>query len=330
VGLYRCGSLTKTNAILKIFKLASHVDQSKFRGRSVAKLVAPYHRMLDSFEKEIIKAGRQDHEDKEEDSEDGKGSGSDQDSAVQSDNEDSKENSKPEDYESNSASEDDKPLLKKQQKFKLDLSNLSDLSVIRRSKKLPLSLRKTNSILANWAHDPKHVKQKWLESPSIPEFPESELYNIIQGRVVNFDIVFPGWYSDEPEHDHEEKLGKLKFKVRGESEPSKSVRSSQDWNVAYSLFAHAMRFAFPHRINELDDYGNYIHRKFAQNVTKYHSHIIAFDKTVRKRVSQRRDLQLTDFDLFSDLYEGHFSLSGRCTNEEGNSSGSKRRRGVDY
>jgi hypothetical protein len=38
--------------------------------------------MLDSFEKEIIKAGRQDHEDKEEDSEDGKGSGSDQDSAV--------------------------------------------------------------------------------------------------------------------------------------------------------------------------------------------------------------------------------------------------------
>jgi len=32
VGLYRCESLTKTNAILEIFKLASRVDQSEFRG----------------------------------------------------------------------------------------------------------------------------------------------------------------------------------------------------------------------------------------------------------------------------------------------------------
>jgi len=98
----------------------------------------------------------------------------------------------------------------------------------------------------NWAHDPKRVKQKWLESTFIPEFPESELYNIIRERVVNFDVVFLGWYSDEPEHEHEEKLGKFKFKVGGESEPAKSVRSSQDWNVAYSLFSRAMRFAFPH------------------------------------------------------------------------------------
>jgi hypothetical protein len=84
-----------------------------------------------------------------------------------------------------------------------------------------------------------------------------------------------------------------------------------------------MRFAFPHRLDELDDYGNYIHQKFAQNVTKYHSHIIAFDKAVRKCVSWRRDLQLTDFDHFSDLYEGHFSLSGCCTNNEGILNGTK-------
>jgi hypothetical protein len=179
--------------------------------------------MLDSFEKEIVKARKQDLEDKEEDLEDGEGPGSDQDSAIQSDNAVSEEESEREDFKSNSASEDDKPLHKKQQKFKLDLWNLSDPSIIRRLKKLPLSLRKTNSILVNWAHDPKHVKRKWLESASIPKFPDSEFYNIIRGRVVNFDVVFSGWYSDEPEHDHEEKLRKLKFKVRGESELSKSV-----------------------------------------------------------------------------------------------------------
>ncbi|KAG1723383.1 hypothetical protein EDD22DRAFT_790129 [Suillus occidentalis] len=219
---------------------------------------------------------------------------------------------------------------KKQRGFKLDLSNLTNPSVVRRTKKLSPSLRKTNSILANWAHDPKRVKRKWLESAFLPEFPESELYNIIRGRVVNFDVVFSGWYSDEPEEDFEEKLGKLKIKIKGEAEPSKSVRSSQDWNVAYSLFARAMRFAFPHRLDELDDYGNFIHQKFAQNVSKYHSRVIAFDKAVRKRVSRRRDLRLSDFDQFSDLYEGHFSLSGRCVNEEGSSGSSKRRRGVDH
>jgi hypothetical protein len=90
-------------------------------------------------------------------------------------------------------------------------------------KKLPASLQKTNSILANWAHDPKRVKCKWLKSSVVPEFPESELYNIIQGRVVNFDIVFTGWYSDEPEHEYKEQLGKLKIKIRGELEPAKSV-----------------------------------------------------------------------------------------------------------
>ncbi|KAG2743060.1 hypothetical protein P692DRAFT_201724183, partial [Suillus brevipes Sb2] len=173
------------------------------------------------------------------------------------------------------------------------------------------------------AHDPKRVKHKWLKSPFLPEFPESELYNIIRGRVVNFDVVFSGWYSDEPEEYYEEKLGKLKIKIKGEAEPSKSVRSSQDWNVAYSLFSRAMRFAFPHRLDELDDYGNFIHQKFAQNVSKYHSRVIAFDKAIRKQVSQRRDLQLTDFDQFSDLYEGHFSLSGCCVNEEWSSGTSK-------
>ncbi|KAG2112217.1 uncharacterized protein F5147DRAFT_650871 [Suillus discolor] len=120
----------------------------------------------------------------------------------------------------------------------------------------------------------------------------------------------------EPEQDYEEKLGKLKIKVGGEAEPAKSVQSSQDWSVAYSLFARAMHFAFPHRIDEIDNYGNFIHQKFAQNISKYHSHVIAFNKAVRKRVSRRRDLQLSDFDQFSDLYEGHFLLSGRCVNEE--------------
>ncbi|KAG1861379.1 hypothetical protein C8R48DRAFT_774130 [Suillus tomentosus] len=243
------------------------MDQGEFGGRSVAELVAPYHRMLDSFEKEVVQIRKQDRKYEKEASEDG---------------------GRPDEVvESNSASEVDKLSRKKQQRFKLDLSNLTNPSVIRRLKKLPPSLQKTNSILANWVHDPKQVKCKWLESAFIPEFPESELYNIIHRRVVNFNVVFSGWYSDESEQDYEEKLGKLKIKVGGGAEPAKSVHSSQDWSVTYSLFARAMRFAFPHRIDEVDDYRNFIHQKFAQNVSKYHYHVIAFNKAVRKQTCMK-------------------------------------------
>jgi len=53
VGRYRHGTLSKTNAFLELFKRALQVDQSEFGGRSVAELVAPYHRMLDSFERKL-------------------------------------------------------------------------------------------------------------------------------------------------------------------------------------------------------------------------------------------------------------------------------------
>ncbi|KIK34826.1 hypothetical protein CY34DRAFT_69095, partial [Suillus luteus UH-Slu-Lm8-n1] len=56
---------------------------------------------------------------------------------------------------------------------------------------------------------------------------------------------------------------------------------------------------------ELNDYGNFIHKKFAQNISKYHLCIIAFDKAIRKRVSQRRDLQLSNFNQFTDLYKSY-------------------------
>jgi hypothetical protein len=163
----------------------------------------------------------------------------------------------------------------------------------------------------------------------LPEFPESELYNIIRGRFVNFDVVFSGWYSDKPEADLEQTLGKFKIKVTGEGEPSKAVKTSQDWGVTFSLFEAAMLFAFPHRKDELNDYRTYIHQKFARNACKFHYRIISFDRAIRKRVSRRRDLQLSDIGAFADLCDDYFSNSGRAVNDEISPSaapGAKQRR----
>jgi hypothetical protein len=333
VGNYRRGSIDKIDALFQLIERASDVEAGEFGEQHVADLLAPYHRMLDTVEKEIVRAGGKPPEDEEEDSDmeespRGKVRGSQRTTRLESDVE-SEETSDSEAEKPYPDSEDDPSTKGERHGFKLYLANLSHPSVVRRKKKLPSELRKTNAILANWAHDPRRVKRKWLESPFLPEFPESELYNIIRGRVVNFDVVFSGWYSDKPEDDLEQTLGKFKIKVTGEGEPSKTVKTSQDWGVAFSLFEAAMLFAFPHRKDELNDYRTYIHQKFARNASKFHSRIIAFDRAIRKRVSRRRDLQLSDIGAFADLCDDYFSSSGRAVNDETGTSGGagvKRRR----
>jgi hypothetical protein len=334
VGNYRRGAVDKIDALFQLIERASDMEEGQFGEQHVADLLAPYHRMLDTVEKEIVSAGGKPGEDEEEDSEMEESSrkrvrGSGRASIRRASSSESNGTSDSEAEEPNTDSEDDVSAGGKRDGFKLYLANLSHPSVVRRKKKLPSELRKTNAILANWAHDPRRIKRKWLESPFLLEFPESELYNIIQGRVVNFDVVFSGWYSDKPEDDFEQTLGKFKIKVAGEAEPSKTVKSSQDWGVAFSLFEAAMLFAFPHRKDELNDYRTYIHQKFARNSSKFHSRIIAFDRAIRKRVSRRRDLQLSDIGAFADLCDDYFSGSGRAVNEETASSGGaglKRRR----
>jgi hypothetical protein len=229
---------------------------------------------------------------------------------------------------SDTHTEDDEPVRKKSKHVKLDFSNLTHPIVIRKKKKLSSSVQKTNAFLANWAHNPKKVKRRWLESPYLPEFPESELYNIIRGCVVNFDVVFSRWYSDDVEPDCKERLGGGKIKVTHARELSKSVRSSQDWTVAYSCFAQAMHFAFPHRYDEIEDYGKFIHQKFARSEARFHPRILAFDHAIRKRVSQRRDIELTDYHLFADLYEAHCSSIGTQGTAESSSANAKRQRGT--
>ncbi|KAG2145155.1 hypothetical protein DEU56DRAFT_934379 [Suillus clintonianus] len=326
VGNFRRGATDKTNAFINLCERASKMGQGELGEPSASSLVAPYHRMLDTIEKEIVSIRGQNSGDKEQALEDGDQFEEEQESEHDSSSDEFEAVAESETVKSYTDSEDGEPSRKKSRDFKLDFSNLSHPTVTRRAKKLSRSLRKTNAILANWAHDPKRVKRKWLESPFVPEFPESELYNIIRGRVVNFDVVFSGWYSDEPEQDCEEKVGKVKIKVVGGAEPAKSIRGSQDWHVAYSLFAAAMLFAFPHRQDEIFDYQNYIHQKFAKKQSGSHSKIIAFDRAVRKRVSRRRDLELSDFSQFTDLYESHCMPDGVNIGDDSNSSGGKRKR----
>jgi hypothetical protein len=320
----------RTDALIQLCGRGVEAASGETGERSPSEIIAPYHKMLDTFDSEMVGSVHQNPNDNEGTSRlpDTPRKEIDQDTSSESETE--KSSSESEAEEPDTDSEDDERASKKPKHFKLDFSNLTHPAVIRRKKKLSSSLQKTNALLKNWAHNPKKVKRKWLVSPFLPEFPESELYNIIRGRVVNFDVVFSGFYSDSVEQDDcEEKLGKVKIKVMHASEPAKSVRSSQDWSVAFSCFEHAMCFAFPHRRDKIADYGKSIHQKFARSEVRFHPRILAFDRAVRKRVSRRNDLELSDFNQFADLFQAHCSSIGNQSGAQDSnaSSGSKHHHG---
>ncbi|OJA11879.1 hypothetical protein AZE42_12661 [Rhizopogon vesiculosus] len=47
-----------------------------------------------------------------------------------------------------------------------------------------------------------------------------------------------------------------------------------------------MRFTFPHRRDEIEDYYKFIHQKFVRSEVRSHVRILAFDRAVRNTVPQ--------------------------------------------
>ncbi|KAF9010555.1 hypothetical protein BDQ17DRAFT_1234308, partial [Cyathus striatus] len=76
------------------------------------------------------------------------------------------------------------------------------------------------------------------------------------------------------------------------------IHSSGDWLIAWDQASEEISFAFPHRWQELHDYGHYINKAFVSRVEKDHVHVIRFDDAVHSFVAPRHDLQLTDVNAF--------------------------------
>ena len=106
-----------------------------------------------------------------------------------------------------------------------------------------------------------------------------------------------------------EKFGDLEISFGG-VEPTKIVKNGGDWSIAWNRTLRAIVFAFPHRRQELSIYGEYIVNLFAVTHPSMHSRVIAFNKAVRKRVGSVRNLELSDFEKFTDLKIAHMDSIG--------------------
>jgi hypothetical protein len=166
---------------------------------------------------------------------------------------------------------------------------------------LTTELRETLRILENISRDPKTAKASLTNSARCPEFPSSEWDNLLAGRSINLDHVFASGYNIIHEEKRSERLGEIEVIV-GTSKPARTVDSHGKWVIAWEKAADAITYVFPHRCKELRNYSSYIKRLFAALPESYHSRVINFDKAVRIRCAQRRDLLLTSPEAISDLY----------------------------
>lgn len=162
------------------------------------------------------------------------------------------------------------------------------------------NVARTVELLKIYGEDLSQAKRDISASVSAPEFPESEWANVLTGRAVDLDHVFTGRYTAAAEEKVTEHIGGLEVSFRAPV-PSKKVGGFGDWVVAWKRASLAITFAFPHRREELDAYGEYIIGLFGALSPSVHPRVLDFDRAIRKRVGSAKHFQLTDFGDFADL-----------------------------
>ncbi|KAI0644456.1 hypothetical protein C8Q79DRAFT_912871 [Trametes meyenii] len=187
---------------------------------------------------------------------------------------------------------------------------------------------KTLELIRTYGEDLAAAKRDLNATASAPEFPESEWAKVLTGRAVDLDLVFAGRYNPATDTKHVERVGDFELSL-GVPVASKKITSFGDWVFAWHRATEAVAFAFPHRREELREYGEYMVGLFGALAPPLHSRALNFDRAVRKRVGSSRRLRLTDFDKFSDLKLQYIDSSGANVYkaDSGSGGGSGGRRG---
>ena len=143
-------------------------------------------------------------------------------------------------------------------------------------------------ILALYARDFKAIKQWIQNSRTAPlGFPSSEWDNIVRGQAVNLDAVLSSLHHISAPKENVGCVGSTEISL-GRSEPSKKVQTSGEWTSAWNATIKAIKFAFPHREQELREYGEYIEGHFSAKIASSHRKIILYDAAIRNEVSAKR------------------------------------------
>ena len=159
---------------------------------------------------------------------------------------------------------------------------------------------KTQEYVTNYMLDIKTAKANLLNLGFTPEFPDSEWRNVLLCLPINLNAVHSGQYSMEHKSKVSEELSDFTISMC-EVNISKSIKSTDNWVIAWGQTSAATTFAFPHWQQECLLYNKQILDLFASFTKDHHSLILNYDRAVRKHVGACRELLLTDFQDFTNL-----------------------------
>ena len=140
-------------------------------------------------------------------------------------------------------------------------------------------------------------------------FPSSEWDALIKGESVDIDAVFSSLHHVHCVDESVGHVGSTEIQF-GRPKPTAKVEMSGQWTSAYNLIVKATLFLFPHRYDELRQYGDYIEELFSTKSISTHQKLFNYDTAVRFKVGQGQNILLINRDQFMQLYKAMVAPDG--------------------
>ena len=180
---------------------------------------------------------------------------------------------------SESDDDDDKPS-KKQRLLELDMPWYEGTAESAVPYSNP-SCEETCRLLRAYNRDISKAKFYVKIAPNSPTgIPSSQWERIFKGEAVDLNQIFASLHHVVPDEERMGRLGDAEISF-GVSEPRKHVSSASKWSTAWRRASRAIGFAFPHRREELLEYGDYIKSEFAAKVPSSHHKLLLYDVALR-------------------------------------------------
>jgi hypothetical protein len=178
------------------------------------------------------------------------------------------------------------------------------------------SCQETCRLLRIYNLDIAKAKFSVRVSSSAPSgIPYSQWERILKGDSVDLNQIFTSLHHTVPDEERTGRLGSSEITF-GVVEPKKRISTAAEWSASWRRASKAIAFAFPHRREELLDYGEYIESEFSAKVVSSHHKLFLYDLALRNEVGGGQNALLTDRASFSHLYSAILMPDG----VEGNSA----------
>jgi hypothetical protein len=138
----------------------------------------------------------------------------------------------------------------------------------------------TRDILDTYSKDYAFARKCIHLAKTAPRgFPANEWEHIIKGEPVDLDTVFSSLHHIAPIKENVGRVRRTEISL-GNTEPARKVKTNGDWTSAWNATVKAIAFTFPHREEELREYGEHMDAEFSAKATTSHHKLISYDKAV--------------------------------------------------